>query len=148
MAWRRSCAPTLGPTISALRMVKVLERNSCSRATDHRRRDAVHALQFVEVRDDAAVILVARVGELLRQLIVAIAGIHAERERILLREVGGQSRRRHGIEIRLARCVAAEGLVENVQDLLLAGVERLIALALLLETDHDVVLRAGDPRCR
>ena len=73
-------------------------------------------------------VLIARVGELARKLRVAIAGIGAERKRIFLREVGGEGRRRDGIEIGLAVRSASEGLVENVENLLLAGVQRFIAL--------------------
>src|SRR6202041_1575957 len=37
----------------------------------------------------------------------------------------------------------AKGLVQRVQNGLLADVERFIALALLLKANHDVILRAG-----
>ena len=73
-------------------------------------------------------LLVARVDEALRQLVVAVAGSDAERQRIFLREVCGQSRGRHGIEIGLAAGIAAEGLVQHVHDRLLACIESLIAL--------------------
>ncbi len=47
------------------------------------------------------------------------------------------------IEIELAVRRRAEGLMQHVQNRLLPGIQRFVALALLLEADHDVVLRAG-----
>ena len=104
---------------------------------------AIDVLQLVEIGDDAAECLVARVGEPLRQLVVAIAGIGAKRQRIFLRQIGGQIGGRDGVEIRLACFRAAEGLVQDVHDLLLAGVQGFVALAFLLEADHESFLRAG-----
>ena len=42
----------------------------------------------------------------------------------------------------------AERLVQNVENCLFAGVERLIVLVLLLESDHHVILRADVLTCR
>ena len=62
----------------------VIERHN------HLRSDAIDIFQLVEVRDDAAVISVARVEQSLRELVVAVSGIGAQRERIFLGQVGSE----------------------------------------------------------
>lgn len=90
-------------------------------------------------------IRVARGEEPCRELRVAIPGSSPKRKRIFPRQVGSNGRSRNRVEIGFAGTGRAECFLENIQDSLLARIQRLITLA-LLETDHDVVLRSNASR--
>jgi hypothetical protein len=74
------------------------------------------------------VFLVASVDQFLGELIIAVAGIDAERNGILLGEMSGEFRLSDGVEVVLTGTVGAKGLVEDVEDRLLTRIERFVAV--------------------
>ena len=131
----------MGPTISTSRIVKLPSEKSFERALSTAGVTPRHSSERSKFVTMPPLSRVARIGELLRELVVAISGIRTERKRILLREIGGEGRGRNGIEIRLTGRGGPERLVKDIENGLFARIERLIALSLLLEADYDVVLR-------
>src|SRR5580698_4913176 len=123
---------------------KVVQRVAAVQRRNHSRRYTIHAVQLVEVRDDSAVILIARRQQISRQRVVTIRGARARRKRIFLNQHRSQLILRGRIEIRFARLRRSpERLVQHVQNRLPVGVQVLVRQPLALEADHHVVLRSA-----
>src|SRR5579863_8919936 len=123
---------------------ELAEDETAFKRREHRGSGAVHTFQIVEIGEDAAVVAITGVEQALCQLVVSVAGVGAEHERILLREVSGERVFGDRIEINFSGGVrGAESFVEHVEDRLLVGVERGFVLALAREADDYVILRAG-----
>ena len=103
---------------------------------------AIDTLELIEARDDSAVIGVARGEQALRELVVAIPGCGPKRKRIFLRQVAASDA---GAETELKSGLPATGraecFVQHIQDRCLPASSDSDRSGLLLETDHDVVLR-------
>ena len=100
---------------------------------------------MAQVGHDAAMVAVAKCGELAAKLVVAVACGWPQRQGILARQNFCNRVSPGRVEILLAGLAGAQRGVQGIEDRRLAGIERFGSLALFLKIDQDFVgVRSGD----